>query len=502
MESQREELSKLGGIPKTTKEERKGLPPLPRAEEFKLIVTRFAPNPNGPLHIGHVRAAVLSHEYARRYDGRFILRFEDTNPENAMLEMYDMIKQDLRWLGLSWDEEFVQSDRLNLYYDFAEKLIANQKAYVCTCPVETFRQLRDSGIPCPCRDLSASENAQRWSGMLAGDYGAGSAVLRIKTDLNHPNPAVRDWPAFRIVESPHPRAGSKYRVWPLYNFAVSIDDHEMGITHIFRGKEHEVNEQRQRFLFGHFKWEYPVAIQYGRLNIPGTELSKTAIVRAVQSGELSGYDDVRLATLAALRRRGFLPQTLVKAILDVGVTPVDSSLSWETLYAYNRRFADQTALRFFFVPDPIELRVQKVPPLSDVRLRNHPSRPEAGERIVPIDRRGTEARFFVPSSDASEWKEGDIVRLKDLMNISITRKGKVIEAEFFGFGLLDVPKIQWVSRGAIKMNILMPDATVLSGLAEPSVASVHVPQIVQFERFGFVRIEKLGADALAVFAHT
>lgn len=495
-------LKELGGVPETAKEEKRGLPELPRAEELKSIVTRFAPNPNGPLHLGHIRAAILSHEYARKYNGKFILRFEDTNPENVRPEMYDLIKQDLRWLGLSWDEEYVQSDRLNVYYDFAERLLSEGKAYVCTCAVEQFRSLRDRGGACACRGLSPAENMQRWNRMLAGDYKAGEAVLRIKTDLKHPNPAVREWPAFRIVETPHPRVGSKYRVWPLYNFAVSIDDHEMGVTHIFRGKEHEVNEERQRFLYAHLGWEYPVAIQYGRLSIPGGELSKTAIVEAVKKGELSGYNDVRLATLAALRRRGFLPETLKKVIMDLGATLVDSSLSWETLYAYNRKFADLKAMRLFFVPDPIEILVRKTPSLNDVRLRNHPSNPEAGERIVPIDRRGSEARFWIPKADAVKWKEGDIVRLKDLMNVVIKRKGVRIEAEFFGFGLLDVPKIQWVSRGALEMDVLMPDATTISGLVEPTVASLTVPLIVQFERFGFARIERVSPKPLAVFAHT
>ncbi|MEM3402834.1 MAG: glutamate--tRNA ligase, partial [Candidatus Hadarchaeales archaeon] len=259
-EEQERRMEEVGKVELIKKEKMRGLPELPGVEKGKMVVTRFAPNPNGPIHLGNTRAAILSHEYARKYGGKFILRFEDTNPENVLPEMYELIKRDLRWLGLSWDEEHVQSDRIQIYYDHAELLLKEGKAYVCTCPAEDFKFHRDRGEPCPCRDLSPSTNLERWRRMIAGDYNEGEAVVRIKTDLSHPNPAVREWPALRVVKTPHPRVGKKFLVWPLYNFSVSIDDHLMGITHILRGKEHEVNEERQRTLYAHFGWEYPIAI--------------------------------------------------------------------------------------------------------------------------------------------------------------------------------------------------------------------------------------------------
>lgn len=501
VESQKSELEKLGGVIKPKHDEKKGLPGLPRVDEFNMIITRFAPNPNGPLHLGHARAAILSHEYARKYDGKFILRFEDTNPENVQSEMYEFIKRDLRWLGLSWDEEFIQSDRLHIYYDFIEKLLEEGNAYVCTCDVEKFRKLRDNKKPCPCRSLSSQENIQRWNRMLAGDFLQGEAVVRIKTELTHPNPAIRDWPACRIVDHPHPRVGSKFRVWPLYNFSVSIDDHEMGITHILRGKEHEVNEQRQRTLYEKFGWKYPVAIQYGRLSIPGASLSKTETVRAVKEGKLSGYDDVKLATLAALRRRGISPITLRKIILKIGLTLVDSLLSWETIYSYNRKIIDEKANRYFFVPNPVKLEVRKMPMLNEVRLKSHPNNPEAGERILPLDKKGDVAVFYIPRGDVDKMKEGDIFRLKDLMNVKLNSKGKILGAEFFGLSLLEVPKIQWVSKGALKMEILTPDGAVVRGLVEPTIAGVTPDTVVQFERVGFVRIERLSPKIVGVLGH-
>jgi len=500
-EEQELQMGILGKPRVRAHEERRGPAELPDVQRWGRVVTRFAPNPNGPLHLGHVRTALLSHFYARKYGGKFILRFEDTNPENALPEMYEQIKIDLRWIGISWDEEYVQSNRLEIYYDYARRLLERDLAYVCTCDVNAFRRLRDEGRPCPCRGRSPEENLLAWERMVSGEIGKGEGVVRIKTDLNHPNPAVRDWPALRPVDRPHPRTGSRYRVWPLYNFSAAIDDHEMGITHILRGKEHEVNEERQRILYRHFGWEYPTAVQHGRLSMPGTALSKTQTMAAIRRGELTGPDDVRLATVAALRRRGFLPEAIRSLIMDIGLTLVDSSLSWETLYAYNRKVADGVANRYFFVPSPVRLRVSGAPDIREVRLRLHPSRPDAGERIIPIEREGDCAVFHVPARDMEKMAEGGSFRLKDLMNVRILKRGAEVEGKFEGTEVSDLPKVQWVSGGAVQVEVLMPDGGRELGLAEPAVAGLQAGTVVQFERFGFVRVESPGPRIMAVYGH-
>lgn len=501
LEEQKAKIEEVGEVKVERKEKARELPDLPGVEKGKIVVTRFAPNPNGPIHIGNARAAILSHEYARRYRGKFILRFEDTNPENALPEMYELIKRDLRWLGLSWDEEHVQSDRIQIYYDCAEHLLKNGNAYVCICSVEDFRFHRDRGEACPCRDLSTATHLNRWRKMIAGDYEEGEAVVRIKTDLNHPNPAVREWPALRVVKKPHPRVGRRFFVWPLYNFSVSIDDHEMGITHILRGKEHEVNEERQRVIYRYMGWEYPIAVQYGRLAIPGAPLSKSQIVQEVKAGRISGYDDVKLATISALRRRGISPEAIKRLILDIGLTLVDSSVSWDTLYAYNRKILDKIARRYFLVASPRKLIVSGAPPIREVKLRLHPSDPEIGERIVPLEVENGKMVFYVSEDDLKDLKEGDIFRLKDLMNVRLTKKGSVCEGEFFGLGVIDVPKLQWVSGGHVQMKVLLPDGSYIKGMAEPAITGVEAGALVQFERFGFVRIESLGPEILGVYAH-
>lgn len=491
----------IGIVERPRFEKRAGLPELPEVEKYRTVVTRFAPNPNGPLHMGHMRAAVLSHEYARRYGGKFILRFEDTNPKNVRIEMYELIKLDLKWLGLDWDEEFSQSDRLELYYGYAERLLREGKAYVCTCDVERFRGLRDRGEPCPCRDLASEGQLRRWEGMLGGEFAEGGAVLRIKTDLGHPNPAVRDWPAMRVVKEPHPRAGTRYLVWPLYNFSVSIDDHEMGVTHVIRGKEHEVNAACQQILYEHLGWCRPQVVQYGRMSLAGASLSKTQIVQRVKAGELMGFDDVRLGTIAALRRRGLTPRAIKQLVLDMGPTPVDVSLSWETLYAYNRKFVDELANRYFFVPDPKRLVVRGAPRLREVRLRLHPSHPERGDRILPLAWEDDSLLFYVSGKDLGAIGEGEVFRLKDLMNLKLHSKGEPFRAEFQGLELGEGPKIQWVSAGAVEVEVIKPDNSREIGLAEPSVAGLKVGDIVQFERYGFVRIDATRPNLVVAYGH-
>ena len=241
--------------------------------------------------LGFRSSHILSHEYARIYSGKFILRFEDTDPKikKPSLKFYDSISQDLKWLGCTIDEEYIQSDRLPIYYEYTEKLIGDGNAYVCECIPEDFRKMTIAKQACPCRDLPASENLERWHRMLNGGYMEGQAVVRVKTDLENPNPAVRDWPALRIIDTkkyPHPRVGSKYIVWPLYNLAAGIDDHLMGMTHIIRGKEHYTNMVRQKYMYQYLGWEYPEAIHYGRLKITGADLSKSKIVAGIKAGDL------------------------------------------------------------------------------------------------------------------------------------------------------------------------------------------------------------------------
>ena len=491
----------------------KRLPPLPNVEKYERVITRFSPNPDCAVHLGSARAIVLCYEYAKMYNGLFYLRFEDTDPrlKKSALPFYDFIREDLTWLECGWDREVIQSDRLSIYYEHVEKLLKKGHAYVCTCPREEFRNRVKANEPCPCRDLAREEQLARWKRMLNGAYGEGGAVVRVKTDLNHPNPAVRDWPAFRIIDPekyPHPRVGSKYRVWPLYNFACGVDDHLMGVTHIIRGKEHLTNQTRQEYMYRHFGWRYPEAIHYGRLKITGALLSKSKILEGFRSGLFKQWDDPRLATLSALRRRGIKPEAIRRLIFDVGPKTADVMLSWENLYAHNRKIIDPVANRYFFVHNPRKLTVKNVPHPFTARIPLHPDSPEKGFRPFEIRPEEGEALFWISDSDLNILREGKKVRFMGLFNFRVKRTEKqLIETVFHSEAYeeakkLSAPLIHWIPGDTgISCEVVMPDASVANGLAEDSCKKLRPNEIVQFERFGFVRIDNLEKKLTACFTH-
>ena len=496
-------------------EEEKRLPPLPNADKYTKVVTRFSPNPDCVLHLGSARAIILSHEYARLYEGKFILRFEDTDPKvkTPQLEFYDRIRDDLAWLGCKVDEEFIQSDRLPIYYEYTERLLREGNAYVCECPPEHFRKTTLSMKACECRSLPAAENLEGWKRMLNGGYAEGEAVVRVKTDLEHPNPAVRDWPALRIIDAekyPHPRVGSKYRVWPLYNLAAGVDDHLMGITHIIRGKEHLTNQVRQVYMYRHLGWKYPEAIHYGRLKITGAFLSKSKIVQGVREGVYAGWDDPRLATFAALRKRGITPGAIKKMIVDVGPKTSDVTLSWENLYAYNRKILDAQSDRYFFVSEPIELKVKGVPRVFVSKLPLHPENPEKGFREYTVTPIGDDnaAIFWIAKKDAKNTEAGKSVRLMELFNVKIEHaRVYSVEASFASESYEEARKtktqlIHWIPiNGELPCQVVMPDATVSEGIAESACKKLKPNTVIQFERFGFVRVDENDAKLKAYYAH-
>jgi glutamyl-tRNA synthetase len=476
-------------------------------------VTRFAPNPDAVLHIGSARAVILSHEYARMYNGLFVLRFEDTDPrlKKSSLKFYDLIREDLKWLGCEWDAEYIQSDHIETYYEHAEKLLKDGHAYVCTCKREDFHEIVTKRMPCLCRNLSPVENLNRWQVMLSGEYCEGEAVMRVKTDLEHPNPAIREWPAFRIIDPkkyPHPRVGRRYHVWPLFAFANGVDDHLNGITHVIRGKEHLTNQRRQEYLYEYLGWKYPEAIHYGRLKIVGATLSKSKIVRGVQDGTYTGWDDPRLATFRALNRRGIQPEAIRQLILGIGPRPVDITLSWENLYAYNRKIIDPTSDRFFFVLDPTKLVVKGVEKSYMARIPLHPDHPERGRRILKVKPQNGLLEILVSGKDRALFVNGSILRLMELFNVKIQgATDKELTSIFHSEAYeeakkLKAPLIHWLPADeGIACEVVMPDGSLLRGLAENAVQRVSVGQIVQFERFGFARVDRKDGEIVVVFAH-
>jgi len=316
------------------REERQGLPELPNVPKTG-VVMRFAPAPSGPLHLGHIISNMISSLYVKKYGGKFYVRIEDTNPESIMPEAYEQIKKDCDWLFGNVKEYIIQSDRLKIYYEYAEKLIKKGKAYVCECPAETFKEMISQQKKCQCRDLSVKENLERWKKMLnKNGYKEGEAVLRFKSSVDDPNPAMRDFPLARINVHEHPKQKKKYRVWPLMNLSVTVDDIEYKMTHVIRGKDHMDNAKRQKMIYETLGLEkkFPWTFFMGRVKFTDLVLSKRKITKAISEGEFSGWEDERLPTVASLRKRGYKPEAFAKLAEHRGLSDVDKVMESKDLF--------------------------------------------------------------------------------------------------------------------------------------------------------------------------
>ncbi|QEF94010.1 glutamate--tRNA ligase [Methanothermobacter sp. KEPCO-1] len=490
-EEQQSEMERLGlEIRERKQKKRQGLRNLPDVKGE--VVLRFAPNPSGPLHIGHARAAILNHEYARRYDGKLILRIEDTDPRRVDPEAYDMIPSDLEWLGVEWDETIIQSDRMEIYYEYTERLIERGGAYVCTCTPEAFREFKNEGKACHCRDLGVRENLQRWREMF--EMPEGSAVVRVKTDLQHPNPAIRDWVSMRIVEAEHPRTGTRYRVYPMMNFSVAVDDHLLGVTHVLRGKDHLANSEKQEYLYRHLGWEPPVFIHYGRLKMDDIALSTSGAREGIVEGKYSGWDDPRLGTIRAIARRGIRSDAIRKLMVEIGVKIADSTMSWKKIYGLNRNILEEEARRYFFAADPVRFEIEGLPGPIRVERSLHPDKPELGNRILELN-----GDVYLPRGDL---REGPL-RLIDAVNV-IYSDG---ELRYHSEGIeeareLQAAMIHWVpAESALKAVVVMPDASEIEGVIEGDASELEVDDVVQLERFGFARVDSSGERLVFYYAH-
>ena len=492
-------------LKKEKKERDFSLPTLPGAEKTK-VVTRFPPEPNGYLHIGHAKAAIVDYEYAKMYDGKFILRFDDTNPENAQIEFYDAQKEDLRWLGLNWSEEYNTSDNIQKHYKLAEQLINQGDAYVCNCEPDSVKKRRFHGEECGCRTCSCDNSMDLWKDMISSSLDG--AVLRLKGDMTCSNTAMRDPTLFRIIETTHPLQGDKYRVWPTYDFAGPIEDSISGVTHPFRTKEYELRDECYFKILDLLKLRKPHLMEFARLSIEGMPVSKRKIKPLIESKVVSGFDDIRLPTLKGLKKRGILPSAIKQFVISQGISKVESSVTFSVVEAFNRKEIDPIAKRYFFVRNPVKLVVENAP-IKSKKINLHPTNQDLGFRTI-----NTNNVFYIQKSDADELKINEIFRLKDLFNVKVTQKNNEIFGEYVGDDLIpDSAKIQWTTDKFIKMNVFVPHILFINeefnndslekaeGFAEEAVSHLKTGDIIQFERFGFVRIENINNKITGFFAH-
>ena len=458
---------------KKVKVEIRELPPLENADE---VVLRFAPGPSGPLHLGHTRALALNNYYKERYGGKLILRLEDTNPNAIDPDAYNMIQSDLEWLKIKADEVVIQSDRLELYYEEIRKILSDGGAYVTNSDAEEWRELKNQKKAHPDRDRTPEVQLAEFESLLS----AGNGIVVIKTDLEDPNPALRDFVALRVVEDPHPRQSTKYRLWPLYNYAVAIDDFHLGITHVLRGKDHLNNTLKQKWIYKYLGWKEPEYIHYGLVSIPNTNLKTTKIRESIKSGEFSGWSDCRLATIKALARRGYSPKTFLKYWENSGVKEVDIKFSWQNFDALNKDLIDSESRRLFFVSKPNEFVLKTENSLMK-EAPWHPDKPDWGNREEELL---YGSKIYLASDDLANVVEGDVIRLKNLCNVKVQGKNLV----FSGFEHKKGVKIfQWCSAHK-HIDLHYPDGSVVDGVVEESISTLE-SHVVQFERTGFVRLE-------------
>jgi glutamyl-tRNA synthetase len=319
--------------------EREGLPELDNVDGKKGVVMRYRPGPSGPLHIGHIISNLLNSLYVEKYSGKFYVIIDDTDPKTSLKESYGNIRRDCDWIFGNVYEYINASDRMELYYKYINELLKKDVAYICTCSSENFKKLIDNKKACVCRKLDVKDNLKRWDKMLDNKgYNEGEAVVRFKSDIKDSNPAMRDFPLARIDLHEHPIQKNKYRVWPLMNLSVSVDDMELKMTHIIRGKDHMDNAKRQKMIFDVFKKPFPETYFIGRIKFTDLVLSKRKISQSIKEGVFSGEEDEKLPTIASLRKRGYKREAFVKFVEQRGITEVDKVISGKDLFDVLDRF--------------------------------------------------------------------------------------------------------------------------------------------------------------------
>jgi glutaminyl-tRNA synthetase len=398
------------------------------------IHTRFPPEPNGYLHIGHAKAICLDFGMAQKYGGKCNLRFDDTNPVKEEVEYIDSIKEDIKWLGFDWEErEFYASDYFGKLFDFAVDLIKKDLAYVDDQPADVISSQKGTpsqpGVESPFRNRPVAENLDLFYRMNEGEFDEGRRVLRAKVDMTSPNMHMRDPIIYRILKSPHHRTGVIWKVYPMYDFAHGQCDYFEGITHSLCTLEFEVHRPLYDWLIDHLKTsEYrPRQIEFNRLNLTYTMMSKRKLLELVQEGRVSGWDDPRMPTLCGLRRRGFTPESIIKFIDLIGYTKVEAINDVSLLEHAVREDLNSRAPRVFGVLDPLKVIITNYPhdKVEEVEISNNPEDESMGKRKVPFS-----SEVFIEHDDFMETPPHKFFRLSPGTEVRL-KGAYIIKCESF-----------------------------------------------------------------------
>ena len=395
------------------------------------IQTRFPPEPNGYLHIGHAKALFIDFSMAEKFGGSCNLRFDDTNPTKEDEEFVDAIQEDIRWMGFHWDHVFFGSDYFDTCYELAVKLIKKGVAYVCDLSKDEMREYRgtltEPGRNSPWRDRSVEENLDLFERMKNGEFPDGSRTLRAKIDMASPNMNMRDPAMYRIIHMRHHHTGDKWCIYPMYDFAHPIQDAIEGVTHSLCSLEYEDHRPLYDWVVEQCEFEHkPRQIEFARLNLTNTMMSKRYLRRLVEEGHVTGWDDPRMPTLCGLRRRGYTAESIRDFLTRVGVAKADSVVETAMLEHCVREDLNAHAHRMIAVLDPIRLVVENWPEgkTEAVAMENLPSDPAAGSRTLTFSRElyiQREDFSYDPPKKYFRLKPDGEVRLKGAYIVKCTR---------------------------------------------------------------------------------
>jgi glutaminyl-tRNA synthetase len=517
------------------------------------IITRFPPEPNGYLHIGHAKAICLDFGMAQKYGGKCNLRFDDTNPTKEDVEYVDSIKEDIHWLGFDWeDREYYASDYFGKLYDFAVQLIKKGLAYVDDQPADIISSQKGNpsqpGIESPFRNRQVSENLDLFERMNKGGFDEGSHVLRAKVDMTSPNMHMRDPIIYRIIKTHHHRTGNDWNVYPMYDFAHGQSDYFEGITHSLCTLEFEVHRPLYDWFVDQLKTDdyRPRQIEFNRLNLTYTMMSKRKLLELVQEGKVNGWDDPRMPTLCGLRRRGYTPESIKRFIDLIGYTKVEAINDVSLLEHAVREDLNIRCARVFAVLNPLKVIITNYPEgkVEDMELINNPEDESMGKRKVPFTR-----EIYIEQEDFMEIPPHKYFRLAPGMEVRL-KGAYIIKCEGFkkkddgtieevyctydpstkSGGSSSEKKVKgtlhWVSadhalNAEVRLydrlfdhedpageedyhNSLNPDSLkILKGCkVEPSLSSAKPLDKFQFQRIGYFCVDKESSDGELVFNRT
>ncbi|MCC5834464.1 MAG: glutamine--tRNA ligase/YqeY domain fusion protein [Opitutales bacterium] len=505
------------------------------------IVTRFPPEPNGYLHIGHAKSICLNHGLARDYKGRFHLRFDDTNPAKESTEYVESIQADLRWLGADWGENlFFASNYFEQLFEWAQHLIREGHAFVCDLSAEQMREYRgtltEPGRPSPYRERSVDENLDLFRRMRAGEFATGAKVLRAKIDMGHPNLNMRDPILYRITHAHHHRTGDQWCIYPTYDFTHGQSDAIEGITHSICTLEFEDHRPLYNWFLEHLPTpSKPRQIEFARLNMTHTLTSKRKLLQLVEEGHVSGWDDPRMPTISGIRRRGYTPESIHEFCDRVGVARRNNTIDLALLEFCLRQDLEERSLRRMVVLDPLKVVITNLPEDAEEWYEgpNHPANEAMGSRKVALTREiyidrddfmedpprkffrlgpGREVRLryacYITCTEVIKDEAGNITELRAEMDPESRGgstpdgrkvKGTIhwvsaqinvpIEARLYENLFLKEDPEDVEGDGSYLENLNPDSLQVVAAFGEPSLRETDFSLPVQFERKGYFALD-------------